>query len=178
MNIIDNPNSPQVYSIGNVFEYSYQNKLYNICRHSFYQIGWEDTNHIEYSNIKYLHCKWNEEDIKNSKIDAKIRNTKFNDLLSNKTLEEVVINLSTPGETYFEHTHIGKTVVLYYPNLRWSRQWGGETIFYSPNNKHIEFVSEYEPNKLILFDGKISHTVRPGSYLSPQYRFTISCFYS
>tara|TARA_R110002049_G_scaffold50048_1_gene142247 strand:+ start:155 stop:691 length:537 start_codon:yes stop_codon:yes gene_type:complete len=177
MNTIDNPNSPQIYSIENVFEYSYQDHLYDICRNSFYKIGWGDTSNIEYNNVKYLYCKWNKEDIENSKIDSKIRNTKFNDLLSNKTLKNVVINLSTPGETYFEHTHIDKTVVLYYPNLRWLRQWGGETIFYSLNNKNIELVSEYEPNKLILFDGKISHTVRPGSYSSPQYRFTISCFY-
>jgi len=178
MDITNNLNSPQILSIEDAFNHHYQNHLYNVCRYSFYQIGWEDTNHIEYGNIKYLHCKWNEEDIKTSEIDSNIQNTKFSELLSNKTLESVTTNLSTPGETYFEHTHKGKIVVLYYPNLRWLRQWGGETIFYSLNNKDVEFVSEYKPNKLILFDGQISHTVRPSSYLSPQYRFTISCFYS
>ena len=101
------------------------------------------------------------------------------DLVKNLKLQTCVINLSRPGETYFHHTHADNTkVILYYPNINWNREWGGETLFYSSTSKELIFANEYVPNTLLYFDGSIPHTIRAPTYTAPEYRFTISTFWN
>jgi len=42
-----------------------------------------------------------------------------------------------------------------YTDRNWERNWGGETVFVDADGKMV--ASEYEPRKLITFDGSIPH---------------------
>ena len=68
-------------------------------------------------------------------------------------------------------------VVLYYPNTRWQKEWGGETMFYDSKSNELIYASEYKSNRILLFDGTIPHCVRPPTYKSDQFRFTIATFF-
>ena len=161
----------------NVFSLQVQTHLYTICRNSQYSIGWQDTGDIELANKPYFHSIG---DINSDEVrswDRMIRDTSFGNELKGYKLHTNVVNCSRPGETYYTHNHGKAKVVLYYPNFKWNREWGGETMFYDDNNKDLIFASEYEPNKMILFDGRIPHSVRAPTYIADQYRFTMSFFY-
>jgi len=164
--------------LNNVFEFIYQESLYNLCSNSSFKLGWSDGGDIETSNRVFFHSFIPEEAVLKLNIDNKIRETSLGKKLQNYTLHQGVINCSRPGESYWEHTHEDMVVVLYYPNLRWRREWGGETIFYDDNRENLIFASEYKSNRMVLFDGKIPHSVRAPSYISDQYRFTMSFFYT
>jgi len=163
--------------LDNAFDFKDQENMFIFCLDQDYRIGWEDTNFNPTINKWFFHAPVYKEKLEKIDIDNKIRSLGFGEYLESYKLSNCVVNCSRPGETYYEHTHPNTLVVLYYPNDKWNREWGGETMFYSKNREHLELASEYKPNRLMIFDGEIPHSVRPPSYKADQYRFTMSFFY-
>ena len=99
-------------------------------------------------------------------------------------LYSAYINCLKAGDTPGVHVDApywvedNKTVLLYLnPDLD-HPNFGGETIFYDPNNvKEIAHTSLYVPGRIILFDGSIPHAIRPQSVKAPKFRFTLSLFF-
>tara|TARA_R100001463_G_scaffold12998_9_gene34818 strand:+ start:2370 stop:2888 length:519 start_codon:yes stop_codon:yes gene_type:complete len=167
----------EVKILEEVFDTNFQNELYGACRNASYNIGWNDTGDIELSNRPFFHSMGdlNAPIVKDT--DLKIKSELLKEELMGFELSKTVINCSRPGETYWEHTHNNSRVVLYYPNFKWNREWGGESLFYDSKGKDLIFASEYKPNRMILFNGEIPHSVRAPTYIADQYRFTMSFFY-
>ena len=64
--------------------------------------------------------------------------------------------------------------LLYYPNKKWEMGWGGQTVFFDDRGNRQKTV-EVVPGRIVIFDGRISHTVMPMNIRSsPSYRFTIA----
>ena len=78
----------------------------------------------------------------------------------------------------FIHTHPDQIVALHYSNLTWNPEWGGETLFYKDNKRDILLSSPYVPNRLLIFDGAIPHTIKAQNLMGPSYRFTTSVFFN
>ena len=74
--------------------------------------------------------------------------------------------------------HPGLIVALYYANMHWDPEGGGETLFYKKDRKTIGLASPYIPNRLVIFDGKVPHTIKAQNLLGPSYRFTIGMFFN
>jgi len=164
--------------IDDAFQLNYQEWLYNQCRNANYKIGWNDTGLIDTSNRLYFHCPFSLEEVNKSKIEGKIRETNFGKILKDYQVVSGVVNCSRPGEAYFSHTHKeDEIIVLYYPNLRWNKEWGGETMFYQKNTGELMYASEYIPNRLLLFKASTPHSVRAPVYISDQFRFTIATLF-
>ena len=52
--------------------------------------------------------------------------------------------------------------------------WGGQTVFFDDRGNRQKTV-EVVPGRIVIFDGRISHTVMPMNIRSsPSYRFTIA----
>ena len=51
-------------------------------------------------------------------------------------------------------------------------------LFYSEDQKEIRYGSIYTPNRLVIFDGEIPHTIRAQNITGPNYRFSISLFFN
>lgn len=156
-----------------VFPASWRNSAYTFVRNSLYSIGWSDTNEIDTQNVAYLHSNYDQNDIKTLGFFEAIQCDELKRKIEGLAIKKCVVNLSTPTETHFAHTHEGVTL-LYYVNLRWREEWAGETIFYNDDISEVEFTSMYKPGRVVLFDGSIPHTFRPQSGSAPDYRFTIS----
>ena len=82
------------------------------------------------------------------------------------------VNCFAPSETPYFHTDGKGITFLYYPNLEWNLQDGGETQFYVDGN--ILGVPPL-PNRLVMFDGEIVH--RATSFRD-RYRFTVAIKYT
>ena len=96
------------------------------------------------------------------------------DFIKEYDIGKTVINLSTPSDVNYVHTHPEDKILLYYVNAEWREGWHGETQFYSEDLKQIQFSSPYTPGRLILFNANIPHTIRPQSIIGPQFRFTLA----
>ena len=105
------------------------------------------------------------------------------DKLKNKNITinnyiKCIINLTKNMDVNFIHNHPNQVVFLHYSNLTWNPEWGGETVFYKDNGKDILESSPYTPNRAIIFDGNIKHTIKAQNILGPSYRFTTSLFFN
>ena len=82
------------------------------------------------------------------------------------------INCFVPGENPYYHIDGEGLTFLYYPNLDWDVQQGGETQFYIDENIYGIIP---KPNRMVVFDGMILH--RATSFRN-QHRFTVAIKYS
>jgi len=74
--------------------------------------------------------------------------------------QRAYINSSTYGDDYYIHRDCGTDVkhitLLYYVNVEWEAQWGGETIFYN-DDYDAEVVVSPKPGRLVVSRGAILH---------------------
>jgi Rps23 Pro-64 3,4-dihydroxylase Tpa1-like proline 4-hydroxylase len=169
-----------------VFNYSYACYVWNFVKSSKYQLGWEDDDILEHSGYKCLYSMYSDSDITRLGILDNLNSSLIGHHLKDKKLSRVIVNLAIPGQTFFTHTHYkdwysdlykSPVICLYYANLEWKREWGGETMFYTPDNLELEKAIEYRSNRLVCFTGEHPHSIRPATNHAPFYRFTISMFF-
>ena len=168
-----------IYIVDNAFTRTQHERLYGAVKRAMYIIGFEDTDAIERLSNKYLHSSWSPSDYKDTGLQDAIESLDiYKEKLKDCRLDRVTINLSTPSDTYFAHTHYNQYSLLYYMNLDWKPEWAGETMFYNDDLSEVIYTSVYKPNRLIVFDGAIPHSIKVQSNSAPHYRFTLAMFFS
>jgi hypothetical protein len=170
--VVENDRKICVYD--NVFDFSYQDALYNFAKTSLFRIGWADSTTPEKAHHQLLYSSYSEEDIARLGLLDRLMQSPVHDELIGYRVSKCILNLSTPSDVNFVHVHVEDKVLLIYVNLDWQEGWHGETLFYSQSRKNIVFASPFTPNRVVVFDPKIPHTIRPQSYLAPFYRFTLA----
>lgn len=173
---VDNGRKLRVYD--DVFDMEYRHNLYTFAQKSLYRIGWADGPIVENKKHQFLHAFYSPEDLERIGLVEKVKSTPVAQELDGFNLVRCVMNLSTPADANFVHAHPEDKVLLYYVNLEWRDGWHGETLFYDEAGKEVVFASSYTPNRLIAFDAKIPHTIRPQSHLAAFYRLTLAMIYT
>lgn len=173
---VDNGRKLRLYD--NVFDMSYRSRVYQFMKNSFFKIGWADSIIPERKKYEFLHSVFSEDDLKSLEYVERLQQSPVGQELVGHTLSKAVLNLSTPADVNFIHTHPEDKVVLYYVNLDWQDGWYGETLFYDEVGKNIRFASAYTPGRIIAFDAKIPHTIRPQSHIASFYRLTFALVYT
>jgi len=74
--------------------------------------------------------------------------------------QRVYVNCSIYGDSYFMHrdcpAHERHVTALYYANLEWRPDWGGETIYYN-DAEEAEMVVMPRPGRLVIARGAMLH---------------------
>jgi hypothetical protein len=170
--VVDNGRKLRLYD--NMFDMSYRSKLYQYMRGSLFMIGWADSSSPEKRGYQFLHSVHSEEDLKSVEFIERLQQTPVGQELVGYSVAKAIVNLSTPSDVNFVHTHPEDKVILYYVNLDWNDGWHGETLFFDEASKNIMFASAYTPGRFIVFDAKIPHTIRPQSHIATFYRLTFA----
>jgi SM-20-related protein len=93
------------------------------------------------------------------------------------TVERCYVNNSVYGDMYYAHrdcqTHQNNITVLYYGNMRWEADWGGETVFYN-DDMDAEFAVSPRPCRVLASRGAIIHRGGVPSRICHEERFTIA----
>ena len=173
---VDNGRKLRVYD--NIFSLQYRQVLYNYMRGSFFRIGWADGICPEKRGYQFLYSPHSEDDLKSVNFIEQLEQTPVGPELIGHSLSKAVLNLSTAADVNFIHAHPEDKVILYYVNLDWQDGWHGETLFFDEASKNIMFASAYTPGRIIAFDAKIPHTIRPQSHLATFYRMTFALVYT
>jgi hypothetical protein len=66
--------------------------------------------------------------------------------------------------------------ILYYSNLSWSGDWGGETVFYNRKRDAVGCIGP-SPGRILLFNAAIFHRAGVPMKNAPTFRYTFSMFY-
>jgi len=173
---VDNGRQLRIYD--NVFDMEYRHSLYAFALSSKFQIGWADSVQAEHRKHQFLHSVFSIEDLNRADLLGRLGKTPVAQEMVGYTLSKCILNLSTPSDVNFVHAHPEDKILLYYINQEWHDGWHGETLFFDESGKHIMFASAYTPNRLIAFDAKIPHTIRPQSHIAAFYRFTLALLYT
>jgi len=74
--------------------------------------------------------------------------------------QRAYVNSSLYGDSYYLHRDCSEdekhVTVLYYANLHWEPDWGGETIFFN-DNYNAEAVVSLRPGRVVVARGAILH---------------------
>jgi hypothetical protein len=74
--------------------------------------------------------------------------------------QRAYVNSSFYGDSYYVHRDCSEeenhVTVLYYANLHWEPDWGGETIFFT-DNYEAELVVSLRPGRVVVSRGAILH---------------------
>jgi hypothetical protein len=164
----------ELHVFDDVFTLSFRRSVWWFAKYSTFKIGWSDSDVPERKSHEYLHSDCQEKQLEDLGIIKELENSCVWDFIKEYDIGKTVINLSTPSDVNYVHTHPEDKILLYYVNAEWREGWHGETQFYSEDLKQIQFSSPYTPGRLILFDANIPHTIRPQSIIGPQFRFTLA----
>jgi hypothetical protein len=91
--------------------------------------------------------------------------------------QRAYVNSAVYGDSYYIHRdcpeHSNNVTVLYYANLIWQPDWGGETIFYKDDNDAVLAVSP-RPGRLVVSRGAILHRATVPAQECHEPRLTIA----
>lgn len=143
-----------------------------------FQLGWKDN---EFDDEVFLHQ--NITGTRSCQILNYFAQQQYGNYLQGKALCRTMLNCGVAGATYRSHSddcYMDKntTTVLYMANLKWEHGWGGEFKFYDCFQRNLLHCIDYEPGRMIVFDGNFQHTAAVISYRAPLFRFTIACMYA
>lgn len=173
---VDNGRRLTVYD--NVLDLEYRSQIYNFAQESLFQIGWADGSIVENKQHRFLHSVYSDADVDRLGIVQRLEQTPVGQEMKGHRRTKCILNLSTPADANFVHSHPEDKVILYYVNLEWRDGWHGETLFFDESCKDIVYASPYTPGRVIAFDAKIPHTIRPQSHLASFFRFTLALVYT
>ena len=91
--------------------------------------------------------------------------------------QRAYVNSSVYGDMYYTHrdcsVHRQHVTALYYANLEWQPDWGGETVFYN-DNEDAEVVVSPKPGRLVVARGAILHRGTVPTRACYEERYTIA----
>ena len=91
--------------------------------------------------------------------------------------QRAYVNNSVYGDMYYAHRDCSvqarHVTALYYANLDWQPDWGGETIFYN-DNEDAEVVVSPRPGRLVVARGAILHRGTVPTRACHEERYTIA----
>ena len=91
--------------------------------------------------------------------------------------QRAYINCSVHGDGYYMHrdcaVHEQHVTALYYANLEWQPDWGGETIYYN-DEEEAEIVVMPRPGRLVLARGAILHRGNVPTRVCYEERYTLA----
>jgi len=160
-----------------VFDHVYCTYAWRMVKESVYRLGWLDVESLGGNQYVNLYSGYSPEDVSKLGILEKLKDTAIQEHIKGKEFSKCIVNLTVAGQTYFHHVHEEEDAVLFYVNLEWKREWGGETLFYSKDAKNLEKAVEYIPNRVVFFEGHHPHAIRPASFHAQFFRFTVSLFF-
>jgi hypothetical protein len=102
-----------IISYDDIISMEHRSALYKNIVNSSFKIGWEDNAAIENSSHKYLYHQYEREDFFKLGILLYLAKTPALAHFDGKKLRRAVLNLSTPSDVYFPHTHKNQDVLLY-----------------------------------------------------------------
>lgn len=93
------------------------------------------------------------------------------------TDQRAYVNCSVYGDGYYVHrdcaAHEANVTALYYANLEWKPDWGGETIYYN-DDEDAELAITPRPGRLVIARGALLHRGNVPTRACHEERYTLA----
>lgn len=171
--IINTKSNKIIHVFDEVFSYQTRTLLHRYMMNSNYQPIGYDNDILEYKSDITTISLYSDNDVKNMNFYGNLEGQFLSSYLTGYETNSISVNMCTPSDKYRIHMDAADGLtLLYYANLKWDIEWGGETLFFDEELNDIEFTSIYKPGRIVLFDSSIPHMARTPTVIAPYYRFT------
>ena len=86
-----------------------------------------------------------------------------------------IMSNETP-QSHYDSQYETDTTILYYANVDYNHDWGGETVFYDESKELIKAVMP-KPGRISIFPANVLHSARPFALYVLEPRFTVAFKY-
>jgi hypothetical protein len=120
---------------------------------------------------------WTEESLKSFGLFSLPGMKVVTDQLKDYEFSRAWMNLATPIDRLRYHSDSrtdGFISVLYYLNVSWNINWHCPTVWRTNDLSDIEFVSDFVPGRVVMFDSIIPHVGTQPPLEADQYRLTLN----
>lgn len=162
----------KIWIYDNVFTAHEQFAFSAFVEQSLYQVGTLSYFSTESTEDSFLRCQISEQDLDRFGI---FKSPRLEPIAHhwNGLPKRYWFTLSTYLSQYRFHCdtwHEGTKTFVYYTNMKWDIDWGGETLFCNKNGD-VELAVEYKPNRAIVFDNHLKHKPVGMSVIGHPWRF-------
>ena len=77
------------------------------------------------------------------------------------TFRRIYFNAHTYGIEPLPHRDDGDFTMIYYPDMKWRKDWGGGTVIWNEETTEIEKHIAYTGNRLMVFPARRLHQAQP-----------------
>ena len=188
-------NNRDIFIYDDVFDSHQVQKMYYFILNSSYNLKVNDDDFLEYKTkfSNTFGCSYPRSDAERFKIIEYLPTDikkKFN--ISLDTCGRCLVNTITPLDTHYPHDDAGSGLMwkehghglevkwsfLYYANLKWDLEWGADTLFLTDDRTRISQIAQCIPNRIVIFDPKIPHLIRPATMAATHYRWSINMVFT
>jgi len=169
-------NNDNIYIYDNIVPFHNRQFIYNFVINSNYITTTTDNKFTDIKKSCNMASVWNSQDLENSQfLEIPTIKELINTHCQDYSINQTRVNLSSIGD--FNNFHLdyinGKTL-LYYVNHEWDLKWGGLTLFADNTGKKLEYAVDYVPGRVVIFDGRIPHSVQNPTITAESWRYTLA----
>ena len=169
--------SRKIFVYDDIFDFSTRTHIYEMGTKSFFRIIGSDNGMLEYRDHISIVSTYTSHDLKASGIVQKLPQEVIDrHNLKLEFADDTMINLSMPSDRF--HAHVDNDsngwTMVYYMNMEWRPEWGGDTAFMTEDGNDLEHVVGYKPGRIVFFHPQIPHMIRPSTIQAPYFRLTLA----
>jgi hypothetical protein len=165
---------PNIKIFDDAFSWSDRQHFYGFLRDSSYQIIGGAGLTIEQSSDVALQSLYSYQDLINFGFMERLPQCVKDAYAGYEPTRSYGLIVNHLQQPHF-HTDTGiqdRLTLLYYANLYWDKDWGGETIFTDDKVDEVIYTSRLVPGRIVLFDSKIPHKPSTPSVKADAFRLT------
>ena len=146
--------------------------IYQFLANSYYKITGGAGVTLEGGKDRAMQSMFTEEDLNNFGIMKDLPLELHKIIKGYDALRSYSLLLNYSSVPYYHPDSPYKYTILYYADLKWDKDWGGETMFANQNATEIGYTSMYVPGRIVIFDSSIPHRPCTPIYNAPNHRLT------
>jgi Rps23 Pro-64 3,4-dihydroxylase Tpa1-like proline 4-hydroxylase len=182
MKEITTSTNKKIYIFDDVYTQIEKKQFYYFAKDSLYKTDGKSNYEMTNETGSFLVSKFSSQDVNDFKIfdNNSIAKSNIFNLVKEKIPMRYWILLNNLSTKVYYHIDLNSSNIpsmsfLYYLNLEWKKEWGGETIF-ADDNENSEIAIDFVPGRIVLFDSSIPHKSSYVSHDAP-WRYTFNCVF-
>jgi hypothetical protein len=146
--------------IDDVFTFNEKHHFKMFAQSALYSLGRSSSELWEHKQGTFFSSTFNEVDDRNfGLMQSDSAKEKISWLWKNRGIFRSWLNATLPGSRYYFHRDSqekGNKTLLYYVNMEWDPEDGGETLF-ANKDCEVEIAVSYIPGRVVIFDSDLPH---------------------
>ena len=165
-------NGKQLIVFDDVFSYSERLNFYSFFTSGPFRFNGTANPELNANLREYIQSNYSQEDLKNSKFFSPYLINILRKYIKNKVITRSYVFSSNFLTRHYFHSDPGGLTLLYYANLEWSINDGGETLFVNDSIDEVLYTSLFKPGRIVLFDSSIPHKSNTIPVTTTNFRFS------